>query len=1363
MLIDRSIQNKTDLQKYYKQYINKKHQLEQLYLQLPVSYITSGGNVMGFNKYGQFVATFDSYENQTAILYEENKIVAVKDTDNRETTFEYNTNGLLCKIVGPDEKIISFEYDSKCLLTKIITPNGKITKFTYCDSGEHSLHDGSACANYELKTVTDNYGSGVEFVYDDYCKIVEVNEFTDVYSVSDEMITKETAPVTQIVATIEYKSQMSTSVTNKNGVTTTYIFDQLSKPVTVFEGVYDDPEETTKSVSFEYADSKQSYAVEEDLTAENILKNITAAGNTLNNATGIRQLKYVIPKEKFGDKTDFVFSAWAHADSAYVTNNREMDYALNDVEIRNKSFLDANQQNRKFELRAVVNYDSGNPDVYAASFDWLNTDWQFLTLPIEIKAEDKIGDKLPTVFPIVVGNEKRKLVNVELYVDYSYNTGEIETGCLSLREGKWTYSTFDGNGRKLTDEDSQSKSITDYCYDENDRVVKQTVTDRQGRKFESNYEYNKQGSLVRSTNYAGVVEETVFDEKGREIKKIAYNLSDPTSKLYTESKRNEKGVITADVDESGKYDSVKYTYDHNGEDIVHTDGKGNKTAFGYKDGALVSISGNADGQESTNTMKYNADLLTKVSNGDTSYKYEYDGWGRTKKVEIAGVTYAETEYVSDFETKTVLAGTIESASVADKYGNVRQQTTVFDSGATEIVTNNYDDLQNLQSVNIDTGNGNGYNITYTRNKDKVVSEVRSGEYPLEKAFGYNDDGDLQETVYKVVKDASATTDKEKYETLTYGYETDHTPDKRNSKVCLPFNIEQKFAYDGLGRTKEIALGNNLVKNVYYAKYGDHATNRVNSVWYGINGIRKDNVKYTYDKAGNIATVTENGVVVARYVYDGLNRLIREDNPTFGKITYDYDNAGNILCKTVRGKKYRYAYPQNGWKDQLLERSYKEYDGKEVVERFQYDSLGNPTVYRNKSLTWQGRRLKQFDGTDFTYDVNGIRTSKVHNSVLTKYIYDGNNLVAEQRNNEWIYYIYGVDGVAGFNYQGNTYLYRKNVQGDVTHIYKQEEDRSLTLVAQYVYDAWGNHDVLDANDELDYNLSSIGNLNPFRYRSYYFDAETSLYYLQTRYYDPELGRFISADSLEYLDPETVGGLNLYTYCGNNPVMAVDSTGSESVPWWQWLISGVQLLMGIAMCFIPGGQGLGASLIVGGTLGLLTNALSPELGRIIGGVSSISNGMGAISTGSSIIGLGPVGLVAGIALIIVGAATMIFGSNEIATVITGNNYIQQKTGMSDFEYGLVYNGLNLASSIGQILGDCYFLHKTRTVRIGKNNEIDGYRYYDIAGEPLFDFDYAHGGKINYNHFHGWGGPDLTNRTKDHLSYLRLLWWLFRRNFR
>ena len=78
-----------------------------------------------------------------------------------------------------------------------------------------------------------------------------------------------------------------------------------------------------------------------------------------------------------------------------------------------------------------------------------------------------------------------------------------------------------------------------------------------------------------------------------------------------------------------------------------------------------------------------------------------------------------------------------------------------------------------------------------------------------------------------------------------------------------------------------------------------------------------------------------------------------------------------------------------------------------------------------------------------------------------------------------------------------------------------------------------------------NTDGIATLNPFRYRSYYFDEETGLYYLQSRYYDAELGRFISADSIEYLDPETIGGLNLYAYCGNNPVMGYDPEGT-----WNW---------------------------------------------------------------------------------------------------------------------------------------------------------------------------------------------------------------------
>lgn len=89
------------------------------------------------------------------------------------------------------------------------------------------------------------------------------------------------------------------------------------------------------------------------------------------------------------------------------------------------------------------------------------------------------------------------------------------------------------------------------------------------------------------------------------------------------------------------------------------------------------------------------------------------------------------------------------------------------------------------------------------------------------------------------------------------------------------------------------------------------------------------------------------------------------------------------------------------------------------------------------------------------------------------------------------------------------------------------------MVEYYYDAWGNHKW--TGDE------TLAKRNPFRYRGYYYDEETGLYFLKSRYYDPQIGRFINIDSLDYADPETINGLNLYAYCNNNPVMYVDPTG------------------------------------------------------------------------------------------------------------------------------------------------------------------------------------------------------------------------------
>ena len=129
----------------------------------------------------------------------------------------------------------------------------------------------------------------------------------------------------------------------------------------------------------------------------------------------------------------------------------------------------------------------------------------------------------------------------------------------------------------------------------------------------------------------------------------------------------------------------------------------------------------------------------------------------------------------------------------------------------------------------------------------------------------------------------------------------------------------------------------------------------------------------------------------------------------------------------------------------------------------------------------------------------------------------------------ILYIDNAIGLGYNKYNGQKYVYRKNLQGDIVAIL----DECGCTRGTYEYDAWGNI-IWQGGSEL---LT----INPFRYRGYYYDTETGLYYLNSRYYDPETGRFISPDSLKYLEPETCNGLNLYAYCGNNPVMFVDPTG------------------------------------------------------------------------------------------------------------------------------------------------------------------------------------------------------------------------------
>ena len=152
---------------------------------------------------------------------------------------------------------------------------------------------------------------------------------------------------------------------------------------------------------------------------------------------------------------------------------------------------------------------------------------------------------------------------------------------------------------------------------------------------------------------------------------------------------------------------------------------------------------------------------------------------------------------------------------------------------------------------------------------------------------------------------------------------------------------------------------------------------------------------------------------------------------------------------------------------------------------------------------------------------------------------------------------------------------------------------------------------------------IGKINPFRYRGYYYDVETGLYYLKTRYYDPEVGRFISQDDVSYLDPEHINGLNLYAYCGNNPVMFTDPNGtsflltlfigaliagvvSGAIKATTTAISGgsgMECLGAFAGGFITG-VALGGAAILGG--GLAVGAVMATTATVLGSMAAVAVG-------------------------------------------------------------------------------------------------------------------------------------------------------------
>lgn len=660
--------------------------------------------------------------------------------------------------------------------------------------------------------------------------------------------------------------------------------------------------------------------------------------------------------------------------------------------------------------------------------------------------------------------------------------------------------------------------------------------------------------------------------------------------IETISKYTDDGnYLTSEKDADGN--EVFYSYDTlNGILTAITDANGNKTSYSYDaNGMLTQVSAD-DSLTSSANYVYNNDRLVAISHNGFTYNLTYDIWGQLTSVSVGDTIIISYKYGSGANRDRITQSTYHNGD----FENSSTTTTKYEyknGNISKVRVNNvvkylyeYDSQGNLSSVS----EINSRTVKYTEGRTDVIDYKTKDIVYSSYA---NDDGDLIETIGGVTFTSKSYDSA--YDTTT-GITTEFSDvSTSNDKVIGTVDKQDWFGryIESIVKTegaKDTNKENNFASVKTECTYPEYTSfensdiktsNRIESYWntitYGTVASAENKTNfygfaYDYDNNGNIIAEYKQGINGAKtlrysYVYDELNQLTRvNDKVSNTTYVYEYDGAGNIT------KKYEYIYttdeeitdtPENVilytydevWKDKLAT-----YDGKE----FTYDNIGNPLTFDGASFTWSGRELTQYekDGKtiSFQYDENGLRHRKIvkENDVVVEqydYVWSDGSLISQTYTNyengtvlssdtaRFIYDTWGT--LQGFILNDSeTYLYVKNLQGDIIAIV---DEQGRTIV-EYSYDAWGNVTFHETSLQNMTKASTLCFVSPFTYRGYCYDYDIELYYLQSRYYSAEIGRFINTDDTQ-IAVETLGeilGVNLFAYCNNNSVNYVDPSGYKS---------------------------------------------------------------------------------------------------------------------------------------------------------------------------------------------------------------------------
>ena len=997
-----------------------------------------------------------------------------------------------------------------------------------------------------------------------------------------------------------------------------------------------------------------SYTISDEHPFGQSLSKSMRVSNTMN---GYARTHQVIPLNLPADEATFLLSGWGKANSVGGTARKHED-----------------GDERYFGLVAEIAYTDGATENQYVSFNGDYADWQFASGVIVPGKRDKWVQEITVRCAYDYNANDAYFTNISLVLEpaetYSYDS---KGNPIAATDGSAkTASEFFADSQRLKSYTTPGGAKHTLGYDASNNLQEDTLAGL------TNYTYhNDSGSATTSMTregYSGdfLKSQNVYDSTGR-FRTLAidangvqtgYTYDDTTLQLtsvhsaggatqtYTYQSGRDRVSQTA-IDQTAaltyRYDRAQLT------DLIRkafpqaADASGNNVnpfwqhyllgydAFGNMTRVQVCAS-------STEREGYTAPVTL------ASYTYE----GNVNNGRLATMAYGNGDSVSytydAFDRQRTAAyndGTTYHYDYSGDNDLARQYVTDGSGAVTEQYSYQYDSLGRLIHSRQSTGGGTLVQLTQHMydNANRLTSQSwqfggdtfrQSYTYTGQNSDGKQVDGTIS-AITTTIPDQLAITSKYEYNDLRQlEKKTVTVPDQNGTQTKV---YDRTYTYAVIAEDDGCNwMGTRLASTGYT---------------FALNQPVKQSrsFTYTYDKAGNITKIVTAGTSVPKaatlkeYGYDAQGQLVSEKNGSGTTFLYAYDTAGNIRSITKDGTVTKsFGYTNPSWPD-LLTSVTANGTTKDVLYEGQSQTSdlptsGNPVTYYNGkdyAFTWtKGRQLASatVDGkqVSYTYDMSGVRSGKqvytTSNQRTTTYTYT--TLSGKVMRQQWetrnsddtvyqamqsLEFVYddGNQPFAMIYKHGQTtelYYYVLNAQGDVIALL----NANGTLAASYNYGAWGNYSVHGADGKKTTDATFIGHINPLRYRGYYYDRETRLYYLQSRYYDFANCRFINADT--YLSTgQGMLGHNMFTYCGNNPVNYCDSSGRF---FFTLLGAVIGAAVGYIDAYIAGEDPIKGA-IAGGVSGAIAGA-----GVDAGVAITIFSGGTAIGVGAAVaMGLGAFG--------------------------------------------------------------------------------------------------------------------------------------------